>query len=194
MSSKFPNIDFSKAFSNVTNKHIDPLALDVTFKMCHNVLPVAYRLHRFGINIDKMCSFCKKDIETVDHLFFYCIKVQKCKRILASCFLDIGEIGISPNTVMFSVFEKIFPSHILNTLIVILSEYRSTIWKCRNKTRYDKNTHHEMDLANCFINKLKFRITVDFHRFCLYDFSLLWCHNSICTIENGKIDFKFSRN
>ena len=83
VSSKFTNIDFQKAFSNVNNKHIDPLALDVTYKMCHNVLPVAYRLHRFGINIDKMCSFCKNDIETTEHLFFYCMKIQKCKRILA---------------------------------------------------------------------------------------------------------------
>ena len=92
---------------------------------------------------------------------------------------------------MFSVFEKDFPSHILNTLIIILSEYRLAIWRSRNKTRYDKNNQHEIAIVNCFVHSLKFRIQVDFHRMSIYDFNLLWCHNSICSIENGKIEFKF---
>ena len=67
---KYKDIDFSKVFLNVCNRIIDSRVLDVSYKLAHGVLPVADRLHNFGIDIDKLCSFCKKENETMAHLFF----------------------------------------------------------------------------------------------------------------------------
>ena len=67
---KFTHIDFTTVFNHVSNKCIDPLCINVTFKLAHCVLPVADRLHGFGIQIDKLCTFCKRENETNDHLFF----------------------------------------------------------------------------------------------------------------------------
>ena len=40
---KQPNIDFSKVFVNICNKNIDSSIANVTFKLAHGILPVAYR-------------------------------------------------------------------------------------------------------------------------------------------------------
>ena len=51
-----------------------------------------------------MCSFCKHDVETVEHLFYHCPYIQMCKLQLVKWFRDIEEIGVSLDSIRFSVF------------------------------------------------------------------------------------------
>ena len=188
---KFNHIDFSKAFVNIINKNIDPLAINVTFKMCHNVLPVAYRLHRFGIRIDKMCTFCKRDIETVEHLFYFCSFIQDIKKTLSKFFSKIGGIGFSLDAVRFSIFDKKVTKYHLNTFLIILSEYRHAIWTMCNKIRFEKNNLTKENVLNFFRNKIQCRIQIDFQRLDCYEFHMLWDHSCICSIDQGKIEYHF---
>ena len=188
---KYPTINFDNVFSNVSNNCIDPLCLNVTFKMAHKVLPVAERLNNFGININKFCSLCKHTNESIEHLFFYCIHVQWSKRFLVSWLHDICECGISTNTIIFSIFDKDMNKIALKTALIILSEYRLSIWQIRNKIRFEKNNLGAQDIVSFFLNRMKYRIIVDFHRLSLLEFQNMWMHKSICNVTEGKIEFKF---
>ena len=185
--SKYPTIDFSKVFENVCNKNLDPTTVNVTFKLAHGILPVAYRLHSFGINIDKMCTFCKNEFETVDHLFFFCRHIQDCKKILASWFFNVSNCGISKFAVLFSSFSNQFEKNVLNTIMILLSEYRHCIWTMRNKMRFERKHYNAKDIAIYFFNRIKCRILVDMKRLGIVAFRKLWDHVSICTLEFGNI-------
>ena len=185
--SKFPVINFSDVFENICNKNLDPATINVTFKLAHGILPVAYRLHSFGINIDKMCTFCKKEIETVDHLFLYCKHIQDCKKILASWFYNVSNYGISKFAILFSFFSKDFEKNVLSTIMILLSEYRHCIWTMRNKMRFDRKNVASKDIAIYFFNKIKCRISVDMKRLGIVAFQKFWDHDAICTLEMDNV-------
>ena len=185
--SKYPNIDFSRVFENIGNKSIDPLTINVTFKLAHGILPTAYRLHSFGINIDKMCTFCKNENETVEHLFYYCKQIQDCKKILASWFANVSKSGLSRTSVLFSSFSNKFDKNTVNTIMIILSEYRYCIWTMRNKMRFDRKTVVSKDIALYFFNRIKCRIILDMHRLSITEFYNLWNHESICSLDFDNI-------
>ena len=52
----------------------------------------------------------------------------------------------------------------MDTLLVLLSEYRLTVWMCRNKIRFDKKKLSKTDITNSFYHKIKARVGLDFHR------------------------------
>ena len=188
---KYLDINFKDVFSNVSNRCIDPLCLNVTYKLAHRVLPVADRLYTFGIRIDRLCSLCKIENETIEHLFFYCTRVQWAKRFLVSWLHDVCDCGISMKTVIFSVFDKNVHKINLKTVLIILSEYRFCIWSIRNKIRFERKNLGAYDIVSYFVNRMKCRILIDFQRFDLLEFHNLWVHKSICSIVEGKIHYNF---
>ena len=189
---KHPEIDFNDVFINVCNKRIDPLVLDVTFKLAHGAIPVADRLYNFGIKIDRLCTFCKSENETISHLFFYCTHIQWCKKFLVSWLHDICDIGISKDLICFSLFPHKIPKHILDTCLILLSEYRFSIWTQRNKIRFDRNRSSPCDTASFFLNRVRNRIITDFHRFEFCSFHSAWMYKTLCDVDNGKLEFKFN--
>ena len=186
------SIDFNTVFTNVSDQCIDPLCINVTFKLAHCVLPVAYRLHSFGIPIDKLCSFCKCEIETNEHLFMFCPYVQLCKRYLASWLKNVCDCGLSAEVIIFSYFRKQIPKCSLKTALIILSEYRNSIWTIRNKTRYDRKIHTSLDIASLFTKRIKYRMYIDFNRLDCTTFHNLWLHESLCEIDNDSLVYRFS--
>ena len=188
---KFKDIDFTKVFLNVSNRTIDPLIVNVSYKLAHGVLPVADRLNSFGINIDKLCTFCKKENETMPHLFVYCTHIQWCKKYIASWIFDVCKLGISKNLILFTSSQKDIARHNLKTVLILLSEYRFCIWTSRNKMRYDKKHQTPLDIASLFMRRIKSRILIDFHRLQIVTFQNIWLHDTLCSIKNGEIDFNF---
>ena len=189
---KYTNVNFSQVFANVSNRVIDPFVVNVTFKLAHRVLPVADRLYNFGIAIDKKCTFCKNENETMTHLFFYCTHIQWCKRFLASWIFDICNFGISLDLILFSVPKKDCKKHDLSTILILLSEFRFSIWNARNKVRFDKKELSPADIASNFLNRVKVRIQVDFHRLDSILFRNIWLHDSLICFENGNIVYNFN--
>lgn len=192
---KFPQIDFSQVFSNLCNPVLDPGTITTSFKLAHDVLPVAYRLYLFGMSVCKMCSFCKKEVETVEHLFYFCSFVQKTKHFLALWFKTIGNMGISLECVRFSVFtHDALSIRNKNALLVLLSEYRFAIWLCRNKARFDNKKIDSIEIAAHFLARIKIRLWTDFQRMSNFNFTSQWVHDTLCEVSETGVKFKFSLN
>jgi hypothetical protein len=86
----FPQINFVKVFGDLCNRCIDPLTYTVSYKLAHNILPVAYHLYTYNMPINKWCTFCKREVETIPHLFYYCPYIQMTKRFLVKWFREIA--------------------------------------------------------------------------------------------------------
>jgi exonuclease III len=188
---KFPQIDFQQVFSDVSNGALDPATINVSFKIAHDVLPVAYRLYCYNMPVIKWCSFCKKEIETVEHLFYYCPLVQQCKQYLAQWFKDIGNVGISLICIRFSSFNHKICKICHEVLLILLAEYRFAIWQSRNKARFDNKQIKAKDIAACYLTRVRNRVTTDFHRKLNFRFENQWAYTTICKVNDNKVVFNF---
>lgn len=192
---KFPQIDFTKVFNAVSDTFPDPITTNVSFKLAHDVLPVAYRLYMYNMPVCKMCSFCKHDIETVEHLFYFCPYVQMTKKFLARWFKTIDGRGISLECIRFSVFSHDALSIACKKiLLVILSEYRFSIWLCRNKVRFDHKRMRSIDIAAHFLARIKIRLWTDFKRMTTDTFISYWTYDGLCSVTDNGLGFHFSLN
>ena len=191
VTSVFPQLDFQEIFKNLTNKILDPVVLDVSFKICHDVLPVAYRLHCFQMSVAKECSFCGRDIETIEHLFYYCPFVQQSKMFLADWFREILEQGMSLEAIRFSVFRGRVRKEERDVMLMLLSEYRYAVWMCRNRCRFDNKVSRVKDVTVAFLARIRVRLMVEFARMSEVAFVVKWGFPSLCTVQNGMLQFSF---
>ena len=189
--SVFPQVDFSEVFSNLTSKVLDPVVVDVSFKLCHDVLPVAYRLHCFQMSVCKECSFCQKEVESVEHLFYYCTFVQQCKMFLSDWFREILEQGMSLEAIRFSVFRGRVRKDVKDVMLMLLSEYRYAVWMCRNKCRFDNKVLRPKDVTVAFLARVRLRLMLEFARLSEVAFVVKWGFDSLCTVNNGMLQYSF---
>ena len=47
------------------------------FRILHRLFPYNYYLHRLKLVDSQLCAFCKRDLETIDHLFVECPCVKE---------------------------------------------------------------------------------------------------------------------
>lgn len=86
-------------------------------------------LYKFGFVTDKLCSFCKREAETYQHLFLQCEQVQKLWQEIINK-LDLGEIDISNwNLIFMGIRGKSHRIKMCNTIIFVIKyiiySYRS---------------------------------------------------------------------
>ena len=140
--------------------------------------------------VDKRCSFCKSDVETVSHLFYYYPFIQIAKHFLVQWFRDIGGHGVSLECIRFSVFKDTSFTEERKALLILLSEYRLSVWLCRNKARFDGKRIRPINIATHFLGRVKFRLYTDFCRLSRECFEDFW--SKLCLIEDNELKFIFS--
>ena len=86
-------------------------------------------LYKFGFVSDKLCSFCKKEAETYQHLFLFCEQVQRLWQEIIDK-LNLGEIDISNwNLIFMGIKGNSHRIKMCNSIIFIIKyiiySYRS---------------------------------------------------------------------
>ena len=157
--STFPHIPFQKAFRDLKCKHSDPLTLNVCFKLCHDVLPVAYRFFLWNYPVVKHCSFCRTECETVDHLFYGCSYVYAIKNTVPTLIEKVSNLTLTTQVKSSGPLSE--NAQFRSTALILLFEYRYTIWTCRNRARFDKKWVLPMEISHYFCARLSNRIHVD---------------------------------
>ena len=108
------------------------------YKILHNVLFLNKKLFTFGLVRDSKCSFCKREDETIFHVYNDCINVKKLWQDLkkfCSQFINIPDI--TPQSAILGFFDhNNDDSLIINHLLLIFKWY---IYKTRNKKKLDLN-------------------------------------------------------
>ena len=110
------------------NVSSEPYVRAFQYKVLNNILYTNTKLYRIGFTTDNLCSFCKLEPESLNHLLFYCIH--------SKCFWDYFEhyvysltnefIAISLQDVLIGIITTVCP--LLNYLLLIAKIY---IWDCR---------------------------------------------------------------
>ena len=90
------------------------------FKMNHNIVFTNERLFRYNMVASNLCTFCKGDVETVDHLFVSCIYVKLLwDKIVSELLLPYGIHNIPTENVILGFYKdeqnggQSLPNHII---------------------------------------------------------------------------------
>ena len=121
----------------------------IVFKYLHQILPTNQRLFQIRLRDNPACGHCTA-AGTRDHLFLYCIAIQRCVKWL--CKVIFYLCGINANFVNVQQFLTLdlprVDNKVKNTLLVVLCSFISCVWLQRE----------DLDIV---INVLKSKIVTD---------------------------------
>ena len=71
---KFPQlqIDWNKIYSLPFTVTIEPKIREFQYKMLNNIVFTNEKVFRLKMIDSLLCTFCKREIESIEHLFFHC--------------------------------------------------------------------------------------------------------------------------
>ena len=123
----FESSDFNwkKIYFLIRNTTLDTKARMFQYKVLHNTLYVNKMLFKFGKVISPRCSFCKLHEETIIHLFYDCLIVERIWNQLKSILSNNINFLISmPQSTIFGIWDLDTNEHlILNHLLFIFKIY-----------------------------------------------------------------------
>jgi exonuclease III len=101
-------------------------------RLLHRILPTEKYLYTCKIKNDPMCNFCNAEIQTLEHLFWDCDKVQKfwknCQRALQSKCTHCYQLNFNKELILFGNSENIATDNTLDLIIIMAKFY---VYKCK---------------------------------------------------------------
>ena len=98
------------------------------FKILNDILFTNSRLAKIGLIQNDLCTFCNIGVETIDHLFFYCVYSDVFWEEFESYWFAIAkeQRELELKTILLGVTDTKCP--LFNYLIVLSKLY---LWNCR---------------------------------------------------------------
>jgi len=123
-----PGRDWDLVWKNVWGKNgLGNFERDFLFKFIHRGLLVKEKLRGLP-NILKMCTLCGKESESVEHLFFNCIKVSPALRLFVDVWANKFQAPIDINVFYVPDFNA-KPNGL--KMCEYICKYLFTVWKAR---------------------------------------------------------------
>ena len=125
---KFPQLqtDWSEIYSLPFTVTIETKLREFQYKILNNIVFTNEKMFRLKMIDSPSRTFCKREIESIEHLFFYC-DMTKTFREAFSSWLSNCKIKIQPFTIidiLFGVFNIGDDFNILNHLILTAKFYK----------------------------------------------------------------------
>lgn len=113
--------EFLQSFSDTYRWVFDTKLRNFQFRYLHRIIYCSQILYKWKIVDSPLCTLCKSEYETMEHLFFNCNIVKRFWNLLISWYeaLTDTEITITLENVSFCNHEI----NILNTLIIIGKQF-----------------------------------------------------------------------
>ena len=129
---KFPQLqtDWREIYSLPFTVTIETKIREFQYKMLNNIVFKKEKLFRLKMIDSPLCTFCKRENESFEHLFFYCGVTMIFWEALCS-WLSNYKIGVQPFTlidILFGVFNIGDDCSIINHLILTAKLY---IYSCK---------------------------------------------------------------
>ena len=133
------------------------------YKILNNVLYLNDKLFLFGNSETKLCYFCKKENETIIHLFHNCSCIKSLWNKVKNYFKnDVRLISLTPQIAILGYLNKNDETFLLQNIILLL--FKNYVYKSRSNANLDieyfinyllliKNNEKSQSLKNP--NKLK---------------------------------------
>ena len=101
------------------------------FKVLHRYLATNKFLHKIGLLPSLLCTFCKRESESIEHLLIECDHSNKFWQDLIDWFnmTDIKVEALSDIDKMFGVWKRQADFHLLNHFLILAKQH---IYSCRN--------------------------------------------------------------
>ena len=129
---KFPQFpfDWKKIYSLPFTVTIETEIREFQYKVLNNLVLTNERLFRLGLSDSPLSTFCKQEVESFEHIFFYCNVTKAFWEAFCSW---LGECLVNSQTftimdTFFGVFDAEEDFIILNHLIQTAKLY---IYKCK---------------------------------------------------------------
>ena len=69
-------LDWERIFSLPFKITLNTKLREFQYKVLHRICYTNIMLFKFGLAVSPLCYFCNKELETLEHFFFYCSKVS----------------------------------------------------------------------------------------------------------------------
>ena len=117
------NIDWKLVNRNIFSSTLDSRLHWFQFRIVHRIIATNKFLNYIKVRNDPLCTFCKAETETIEHLFFHCHFVSSVWGNFESWIKEKTNIEIS-----ITLFDAIFLKYgkkfkALNLLIIIIKSY-----------------------------------------------------------------------
>lgn len=160
-------------------KTVSPKARDLSWRLGHNILPLAAKLYALNVYSSPECSFCSEPFETVKHLFVECWMASKLWRAMSRLcvvgFEVTGNFNIGPAEILLNRIQNVPAiSNNRDVFLVLLTEMKGIIWSQRCCRRFDNEFLNAKQIWSVFCNKIKQRKSLDFKRFKKKHFDNTW--------------------
>ena len=122
--------DWREIYSLPFTVTIETKIREFQYKLLNNIVFTNEKFFRLKMIDSPLCTFCKRQIESIEHLFFYCNMTMIFWEALCS-WLSNYKIGVQPFTlidILFGVFNIGDDFSIINHLILTAKLY---IYKCK---------------------------------------------------------------
>ena len=123
-------MDWKKIYSLPFVVTIETKIREFQYKLLNDIVFTNEKLFRFKMIDSPLCSFCKKDVESLENLLFHCTFVESFWKTFTS-WLTNQNITLETLTlvnILFGVYYENKDNIILNHLILMAKFY---IYKCK---------------------------------------------------------------
>ena len=154
-------LDWERIFSLPFKITLNTKLREFQYKVLHRICYTNIMLFKFGLAVSLLCYFCNKELETLEHFFFYCSKVSTFWNEL-NILLKSKEL-ISKNfhiqDILFGLFsadnvdDNILVNYIILRDLIFRSKLSQTPTIALFKARTDLACLRDLLNAKCFIGK-----------------------------------------
>ena len=121
-------METKKAFTLIRSSICETYVQCFQFKILNDILFTNSRLAKIGLIQSDLCTFCNTGVETIDHLFFYCVYSRAFWEEFESYWFAIAkeQRKLELKTILLGFTDTKCP--LFNYLIVLGKLY---LWNCR---------------------------------------------------------------
>ena len=190
---KNTDIEFKFIFKNVFDKFIDRFSRDVLFKIVHNILPTNSLLFNYNIYNSNRCTFCAREPETLQHLFFECSYVTNLLSLIKNWVfaLSSGTVSLQFSHILLRDINA-NSNKLKSVILLLIGLYCKSVWLRRNVKKFERKHVLPNDIYVFFLQQLKLRILADYERLPFEKFESHWCMTDLfCSMQDDKLDVTF---
>ena len=121
------NTIYCNPFENIVDNRI----IEMQYKILHRIIGTKSLLYKMGKAPNMSCEFCDMYIETIEHLFFHCMKVKNFWFDIIEKFNDFKHVKISITCKDILLYFKAKDVSIQNCINIICLYGKKIIFVCK---------------------------------------------------------------
>ena len=158
----FPHLELSKRWGNIYKMPKNFYDADLDFKIMHNILYTNSKLYRFNMADSPLCSLCKTEYETAEHLFLNCSETKSTRDDIVRKLNRIVKMN-DANLWGVSILFGLGLNHKNDSGVLadfVLNVFKCVVWNARMAKVI---SDYRLDIKRFFHNTMKSKLNFLYH-------------------------------